>query len=160
MGALGSAGGRAVARAGCPSARLWSAVGWSCCSCPAWPVAALLDRVGVWRGLLKKEERILLENVASMLKEYTKKMIMICASALMNRRDDSWKIYWKAVKVEVVDCYSRRIEDELRRPKSPAGEEKKTSWPEVVGESIEEAKEIILRTCLTQTSSSSQPARR
>ena len=30
-------------------------------------------------------------------------------------------------------------------PKAPAGEEKKTSWPEVVGKSIEEAKEIILK---------------
>ncbi|EMS48066.1 Subtilisin-chymotrypsin inhibitor-2A [Triticum urartu] len=30
-------------------------------------------------------------------------------------------------------------------PKVPAGEEKKTSWPEVVGKSIEEAKEIILK---------------
>nr|CAB71340.2 putative proteinase inhibitor [Hordeum vulgare subsp. vulgare] len=30
-------------------------------------------------------------------------------------------------------------------PKAPAGEEKKTSWPEVAGKSIEEAKEIILK---------------
>ncbi|KAI5021120.1 hypothetical protein ZWY2020_054530 [Hordeum vulgare] len=30
-------------------------------------------------------------------------------------------------------------------PKAPAGEQKKTSWPEVVGKSIEEAKEIILK---------------
>ncbi|KAE8819410.1 Subtilisin-chymotrypsin inhibitor-2A [Hordeum vulgare] len=30
-------------------------------------------------------------------------------------------------------------------PKAPTGEEKKTSWPEVVGKSIEEAKEIILK---------------
>ncbi|KAF6981867.1 hypothetical protein CFC21_000315 [Triticum aestivum] len=30
-------------------------------------------------------------------------------------------------------------------PKAPAGEENKTSWPEVVGKSIEEAKEIILK---------------
>uniref|UniRef100_A0A452XCP7 Subtilisin-chymotrypsin inhibitor-2A n=1 Tax=Aegilops tauschii subsp. strangulata TaxID=200361 RepID=A0A452XCP7_AEGTS len=30
-------------------------------------------------------------------------------------------------------------------PKAPAGEEKKTSWPEVVGKSIEESKEIILK---------------
>ena len=27
----------------------------------------------------------------------------------------------------------------------PAGEEKKTSWPELVGKSIEEAREIILK---------------
>nr|XP_020170628.1 subtilisin-chymotrypsin inhibitor-2B [Aegilops tauschii subsp. strangulata] len=33
-------------------------------------------------------------------------------------------------------------------PKAPAGEEKKTSWPEVVVKSIEEAKEIILKDML------------
>ncbi|XP_037432855.1 subtilisin-chymotrypsin inhibitor CI-1A-like [Triticum dicoccoides] len=30
-------------------------------------------------------------------------------------------------------------------PRSLAGEDKKTSWPDVVGKSIEEAKEIILK---------------
>ncbi|XP_037468606.1 subtilisin-chymotrypsin inhibitor-2A-like [Triticum dicoccoides] len=30
-------------------------------------------------------------------------------------------------------------------PEAPAGEEKKTSWSEVVGKSIEEAKAIILK---------------
>ncbi|KAE8767213.1 hypothetical protein D1007_22383 [Hordeum vulgare] len=30
-------------------------------------------------------------------------------------------------------------------PKAPAEEQKKTSWPELVGKSIEEAKEVILK---------------
>ncbi|KAI4964032.1 hypothetical protein ZWY2020_008471 [Hordeum vulgare] len=30
-------------------------------------------------------------------------------------------------------------------PKAPAGEEKKSSWPELVGKSIEDAREVILK---------------
>ncbi|KAE8767232.1 putative proteinase inhibitor [Hordeum vulgare] len=52
---------------------------------------------------------------------------------------------WRSNRVRILVDTPAESRMSCAAPKAPAGEEKKTSWPEVVGKSIEEAKEVILK---------------